>query len=299
MNYKDIALIGIGSLMLLSSPQAKAQTPITQWNFENLPADPGGSSPILNSSPAPSTGTGTATSLGMTNTYTVGGSPNTSTDSSDIKVSTTAPDTTQVWRIVGTNGWNYAAPIGTQGAQFSASTVGMSNIALTFDIDITAQGEANLQVQYTTNGTTWNNTPAADFTSLGIVNAADGIFAADTNTTSSNTVTGGYLSAAGKAVGNTDTFFQGVTANFSSIAGANNDANFGVRIVNASMGTDDVALKTSSGNSVEINNTSGNWRFDNVTISGTAAVPEPSSWALAIIAAGVVVVMRRRAARLF
>jgi hypothetical protein len=42
-----------------------------------------------------------------------------------------------------------------------------------------------------------------------------------------------------------------------------------------------------------INNTSGNWRFDDVTISGVASVPEPSSWALAGIVAVAFAGLRR------
>jgi hypothetical protein len=277
----------IAAMLFIGLSMGHAQV-ISQWTFEN-------DSVATNPTPAPSTGSGTAQSLGMTNTYTVGGSAHSSTDASAILVSTQNPDLTNVWRIVGTNGWNSGAPIGTQGAQFNVSTVGFTNITFAFDVDITAQGEANLQLQYTTDGSTWNNTPVADFTSFGITNAADGIFTPVTNTGSdANSVTGGYLSAVGQAVGNTDTFFQGVTANFSSITAANNDPNFGIRIVNASTGTDDVALKESSGNPVQINNTSGNWRLDNITFSGTSSVPEPSTYALILGGAVMLIVIQLR-----
>ena len=66
---------------------------------------------------------------------------------------------------------------------------------------------------------------------------------------------------------------NGITANLSGIAGTANDPNFAIRLVNASTGADDT---TTSG--AALNNTSGNWRFDEVTIS---SVPEPGTNALA------------------
>ena len=75
-------------------------------------------------------------------------------------------DTTQEWRIRGqagsngaANGWSSLAPIGTQGAVFAASTVGYTSISVQFDWYNTTQGEANLQLEYTNNGTTWINVP--------------------------------------------------------------------------------------------------------------------------------------------
>ena len=81
-------------------------------------------------------------------------------------------DTGNEWRVRAqagvngaANGWSSAAPIGTQGAVFSASTVGYGGpINVSFDWYATTQGEANLQLKYTTDGSTWNNlqiTPTA------------------------------------------------------------------------------------------------------------------------------------------
>jgi hypothetical protein len=56
----------------------------------------------------------------------------------------------------------------------------------------------------------------------------------------------------------------------------NNNLKFGIRIVNASTGADDVNIGGTA-----YNNNSGNWRYDNVLISGTIeSVPEPSALAL-------------------
>ena len=71
-----------------------------------------------------------------------------------------------------------------------------------------------------------------------------------------------------------------IAIDLSSIAGANNDPNFGIRLVAAydstgHLGNEFASSTLSSGQTVQYNGTSGNWRFDNLTVSGTA-VPEPS-----------------------
>jgi hypothetical protein len=50
-----------------------------------------------------------------------------------------------------------------------------------------------------------------------------------------------------------------------------------------------------NGNGAAYNNSSGNWRFDNVIISGTA-VPEPSAFSMAGLGLGLVAlrIFRRR-----
>ena len=51
---------------------------------------------------------------------------------------------------------------------------------------------------------------------------------------------------------------------------------------------------TSAATAVDYNNNSGNWRFDNITISGTA-VPEPAS--LGLLGLGGLSLLRRRRSR--
>lgn len=131
----------------------------------------------------------------------------------------------------------------TAGVQFLVSTVGRQDIQLTFDVRHSNTSSRYEGVLYTINGgTDW--TPFAFFSG-----------------------------AAG------DTWFNTRTVDFSSILGANNNADFGVRIVAAfessavSGGADAyVASQTTYA-------AGGTWRFDMVNISGTA-VPEPSVLAL-------------------
>ncbi|MGO9446680.1 MAG: PEP-CTERM sorting domain-containing protein [Thiobacillaceae bacterium] len=281
---KKIVAIAAVVATSVSVSVAHADT-LASWNFEN-PPDP----IAVNNNPAPTVGTGTASSIGMSNSY----NSTTATTTDDVvlgKSSDTGAnglaDTSQVWRVRGQtpgNGWSSQAPIGTQGAEFDVSTVGYDAITVSFDWYATTQGEANLQLQYTTDGTTWLNAAI----NIG-ANSTLGL-AALTNSTSPNTVTGSYISdnllTNGSKAG--QDWFQGLTATISDSAAAN-DPNFGIRLVNASTGADDVSTQGTA-----LNNSSGNWRFDNVMISGVAAVPEPETYAMMLSGLGLVGFIARR-----
>jgi uncharacterized protein (TIGR03437 family) len=229
---------------------------IAAWTFEN-------GAVAVNNSPAPSTGSGTASSVGMA-TYPTPSIGVTQDDiltgvAGDTGVNGNA-NTSQVWRIRAqaasgggaANGWSSQAPIASQGVMFAASTVGYTNIAVTFDWYATNQGVSNLQLQYTTDGSTWHNVPLA-------LSSADAGLAVLTNTTSGNTVKGSYVSITGGAG---QDWFPGLTATITDPNAANNPK-FAVQMVNASTGADNLGASGAA-----LNNTSGNWRFDNVTISG-------------------------------
>ena len=261
--------------LLIASLSAAKATAITDWDFDSYAIG-------VTNSPVPSTGTGVATALGMNNSYN-----NTNSISTPDILSSPGASTgssSQGWRVRGAsaapdagNGWSSQAPIGTQGAEFDASTAGFNSIQVSFDIDTTAQAERNLQLEYTLNGSTWFNATLTLAGSLGYLT---------NNSTSANTVDGSYY-ILGSGWNND------ITANLTGITGANNDADFGIRIVNASTGADDVNV---SGNA--LNNTSGNWRYDNVLISGIADVPEPSTFALAGLGLAGLVAFRKRSRKL-
>jgi hypothetical protein len=287
LRLRPASAIAIGSI-LLGLPFAHGQTVFTQWTFDNVPAAP----TTTNTSPTASTGSGTAASLGMglftgpdasnienvvgTDTGTVDGLPNNTGTANNM------------WRVVGTNGWNSGAAIGTQGAQFLTSTSGEQNIIAQFDMYITAQGENTFQAQYTINGTSWINAPLTYAGSAIAGNAAGSVL---TNSTNSKIVTGTYFQAGLSGTGN-DAQFDGFTVNLTGVSAVNNDPNFGLRIVNAATGS--AVLNLSKGTA--LNNTSGNWRLDDVTFEGTA-IPEPSTWALitGCLALGYVALRRRTA----
>ena len=264
-------IITLGAAALsLAAAHAQAQT-IAAWTFEN-------DTVAVNNSPAPSTGAGTASSIGM-DLYPT---PNVGVTTDDVllgKSSDTGAngvaDTTQTWRVRAqagangaANGWSSLAPIGTQGAVFATSTVGYgSPINVSFDWYATTQGEANLQLEYTTDVTHWQNlqiTAAGSDNGLAVLN----------NSTSPNTVNGWYVSdnllANGSAAG--QDWFTHLTATISD-PNALNDPNFAIEMVNASTGADDVSTQGTA-----LNNSSGNWRFDNIVVA--EVVPEPSVVAL-------------------
>ena len=289
-NLKHLSYLVLTALSLASSISAKAQV-LAQWNFDNDSGAP-------NNSPAASTGTGTADSIGMTG---YSGKSATSVTFDDIDAGSSSDtgsngvaDLTNTWRVRGqaatgtasnANGWNSAAPIASQGAQFFTSTVGRTTgtITVSFDWYATTQGESNLELAYTTNGTTWTDVPVT-------LGGSDAGLVVKTNTTSANTVTGSYLSdnivtnsSQDSAAG--QDWFTGLTATITNPA-ALNDANFGIEMVNASTGADDINTQGTA-----LNNTSGNWRFDNVSISDA---PEPGTWALLSVSGLLFLGWRRR-----
>jgi hypothetical protein len=276
---KNKKIVSLAALFVASLASAQAQTTITSWNFDSDYVAPSGSALDYNSSPAPTIGSGTASALGMNNSY----NGTNSISNPDILSSAGSSSGTYAWRIRGSsttvgsegNGWSSSAAIGSQGAEFTTSTVGFDNIQISFDVDTTAQAERNLQLEYTLNGSVWFNATLTSAGSLGTL---------ETNASSGNafgsTVVRSYVEL-GSGWNNE------ITANLSGIAGVANDANFGIEIVNASTGTNDVNV---SGNA--LNNTSGNWRVDNINI--TEAVPEPSALALAGLGLMGLVIFRKR-----
>jgi hypothetical protein len=238
-------LLCLVTVLLTSLSEVKAATTLTAWTFDN-------SAIGINSSPQPSTGLGTASAQGMNNSY----NNTNSLSNPDIQ---TLPGSSSgganSWRVRGFststglrgNGWSTNAPIGTQGAQFTGSTFGYYKIKVSFDVYATADAEANLQVQYSSTGTNWYN--------ANITSAASGVI--DTNTTSPDTVDGTYI----KLVSGWN---NQVTVDLSGLSGADNNASFAIRIVNASMGADCVDTTGAI-----YNNTSGSWSLDNVVIQGS------------------------------
>lgn len=273
---KSVPILVAATLGAIGAHSASAVV-ITQYSFT-------ASSPTPSPTQVATTGTGTATALGMTNSYTyANGEGPGSVDGSNITstAGTANPSfSEETWRIVGNsnkanagagmaNGWNNSAPNYTQGAEFGASTVGYTPTQLTFDWYCTTQGVANLQVQYSLDGVTWTN--------LG----------SDLIATPND-----YYGAAAGSPTN--------TISLASLpAGATNDPTFAIQLVSVRpvstdpnyLGATDTNYAAASGG--DYNNNSGNWRFDNVTISGNA-VPEPASAAMLGLGVAGILVRRRR-----
>ncbi len=243
-SYEVFATNAIGTTYTpVSSFSTAAPGIIAAWDFTAL-AGAG------DNSPAPTYGTGTATTLGMTNGYNGG---NTASDDV-ISTSGTANTgfTENTWRIRGTghNGWatyqnGAGAPQYSQGIELDTSTVGYSNIVFSFDWYSTTQGIRDLQVQYNT-GSGWVNYQGPSPT---------GTF-----------VTGGndYYNAVLSPVNPT------IHIDLSGVAAANNNPDLGIRLVSAfdstgTLGNEYASAASTAGDVVPYNNSSGNWRFANLT----------------------------------
>jgi hypothetical protein len=243
-------------IALVSGRLAAAAT-VAAFTFQGLPIG-------VNNTPPSETGAGTAVSLGMTNSLT----PTPSITECDVlaQTGTSGPATgNQTWRVRGGasgsgNGWAAAAPQYSQGAEFLVSTAGYQDITLTFDWSSTTQGVKHLQAQYSVDGTTWTN--------------------------------GGSIQTAGATEG----WINGITLDLSSIAAADNNPQFGVRLVSAFAPTGPNAGQYVNLAGNPINSTSGNWRLDNIIIGGTA-IPEPTTLALVGVAAVAGMVSQRRRGR--
>ena len=95
------------------------------------------------------------------------------------------------------------------------------------------------------------------------------------NSTDPNVVQGAYLQIANNADGLL--WQNGITVNLSDVPGVNNDANFGVRIVNAATGGSEFPVTgTGATPAVYTAATGGNWRFDNVQIISSAGAAAPA-----------------------
>lgn len=138
----------------------------------------------------------------------------------------------------------------TGGIQINVSTVGKTNILVNW-VQRNSNTAANrVRVQYSLNGTSWVNFDATE-----------------TNSTNMNTSTstasgfdnGLYITEAG-------TVWHSRSADFSAIAGANNNANFAVRIVSAYPSGQ---TQYASSNPTGTYGATGTYRFDNVIFSFT------------------------------
>lgn len=223
------------TLAVFSTVSLTAQTEIARWTYE----------PVVGNVAAPESNFGNGTSMLVGSMIDAGTATGINTESG------CGPQTT------GTNAWainpsNPGTANESSGAQWMVSTVGFNNIQFRFEQRWSNASANTIRIQYTTNGTQWINfdlTGANSTFCLGTLN--NGRF--ETNTTGDQ--------------------FRRITVNFSAITAANNNTNFGVRVVAAHFqNTGEFRRVTTP----ETAATAGTWRFDNVIFSGSSDVPNPT-----------------------
>ena len=148
--------------------------------------------------------------------------------------------------------WAFTATPGatdeSSGVQYNVSTLGFQNIFFTWDQRSSNTATNTMRVKYTLDGTTW-----LDFVMT------------ELNTTyCSGVLDGGRFQ--NSAVGDN---YRRVSINFSAITGANNNANFAVRVLAAHYQTTGQFRQTGNPTLVA---TGGTWRFDNVSVEGRSNV---------------------------
>jgi hypothetical protein len=304
MKSRNLFLLLAAALSATLANPASGQVVMTGWSFDTAPFAVGATGDSVGSNVGPVAGTayqiGFANSIanpGTTATYTYNtvnaagqqvnltttvdttvhpynavSTVTSQTASNDILSTTGGTLTENTWRIRSANtqnsslGFTRAAPTNTQGSQWVTNSTGYSNIQFQFDWFSTNQAIRDLQVQYSIDGLLWTNV-------------------------------GSTLHA------NPNTFFGATSPNvtLSLPANAANESYLGVRLVAAydSTGnTPDYAGATLSGSATAAyNNSSGNWRLDNLEFLGTAPVPEPSTFALIAVSGMSMAGLRARRRR--
>lgn len=220
-------LLKLGLALIISLP-VNAQVIITQWDFES-------------SITSPSIGTGTNSLVGsMTGPAAGTGSVNGCLQQAG----------TGAWQI-GTA--NPGPSEETSGVEFKTSTVGYTNIIFEYDHRTSNTGTRTSRIQYTLDGTNWIN---LNVTPANYTSACNGRGAIDN----------GRIDVGDPVGTNVSDGWGRRIINFSAIPGANNNPNFGVRILAAYY---DNTGQFRQANNVSNVATAGTWRFDNVTFKGT------------------------------
>ncbi|MEN9303459.1 MAG: hypothetical protein RL264_1888 [Bacteroidota bacterium] len=235
------------SILVLFSKICFAQVDITRWDFETGSPLAGG-----NTTPSPTTGTGTAQKVGSMSGETVA----TGTTNSCTGSNTTG---TQAWQFGTAN----PGTLESSGVEFKSSTVGYENIQFTWDQRSSNASTRTVRVQYTTDGTTWIN---FTLTSSNFISGCSNRSALDN----------GKIDVGNPITSNAGDAWSRRTVDFSSITAANDNPNFGVRLLASHYDATNQFRQAQAFGSTVNTSTPGTWRFDNVAFRGTAIIVNPT-----------------------
>ncbi|MDN3676656.1 hypothetical protein QWY90_04950 [Flavobacterium paronense] len=216
------------SLFFLATLNVSAQTAIASWTYDSVQG--------TISNPTPNFGTGTSSVVNLVTT------PATASGLSS---------TTGCGPANSGSGWqhptfNPGSSNEVNGVQFNSGTTGYTNILFTWDQRFSKSSPNTVRLQYTTNGSTWTN-----FTMTG----------------ANTTICAGSINVNGCFENNTVDSYRRIRVDLSSIVAANNNANFGIRLLASYYQSTGQYRQTSTPATVATN--TGTWRFDNVSFLGT------------------------------
>ena len=241
---------------------------ITQFNFNSTTPDAN----VGTGTTTPNVGSGTVALVGGTSSTFATGSPGDSaggTDNSALNVTTFPSATTAS---------------GTAGASFATSTSGFNNVAVSFDLRSSATVSRFFQLQYTTNGSSYSSVSGAG-TASGPTTITSPTVSATFDNTGLITVNPGSGS---------QQFNYPYTFTFTSGSAVEDNANFGFRLVSVFDPSNNTNYISAGAGTQAAYSTSGTFRIDDVTVTGTAT-PEPAS--LALLGLGAIATLRRRRAK--
>ncbi|MBU3658481.1 MAG: hypothetical protein FGM14_01305 [Flavobacteriales bacterium] len=235
---KFLLVFGFYTFFFHSSAQV---VDITRWDFETGSPLAGG-----NSTPSPTSGIGSAQKVGSMSGETVAtGTINSCTGSNSTG--------TQAWQIGTAN----PGTLESSGVEFKASTVGYENIQFTWDQRSSNASTRTVRVQYTTDGTTWQN---LTLTSSNFISGCANRSAIDN----------GKIDVGSPITTNAGDAWSRRTVDFSSLTAANDNPNFGVRLLASHYDATNQFKQAQNFSNNVSTSTPGTWRFDNVAFRGTA-----------------------------
>jgi len=231
MKSKSLLKLSLGIALAFFSGKLNAQATIAGWNYDAITGQPTG--------PISDVGTGSSAIIGSLTIANAATGMHPTTNNGCGLQNGTNP-----------GAWSFTANPGasneSSGVQYTTSTVGYQGIKFTWDQRWSNTATNTLRIQYTTDGTSWQNFTMTSLNTTfcnGSIN--DGRFEANT----------------------TGDQYRRISVDFTSITAANNNANFGVRILAAHYQTTGEFRQTANNANIA---TAGTWRFDNVSITGSS-----------------------------
>jgi LEA14-like dessication related protein len=231
MQSKSLLKLSLGIALAFFSGKLNAQATIAGWNYDAITGQP--------TSPIADLGTGSSSIIGSLAIANAATGMHPTTNNGCGAQNGNNPG---AWAFTA----NPGATNESSGVQYSASTVGYQGIKFTWDQRWSNTATNTLRIQYSTDGTSWQN-----FTMTSL------------NTTFCN----GSINDGRFEVNTTGDQYRRISVDFTDITAANNNANFGVRILAAHYQTTGEFRQTANNANIA---TAGTWRFDNVSITGSS-----------------------------